>query len=283
MCAPNWHVPPRKLPGSWSNNARQSCFPVTKLNMAWMGDPQIWTSFLTLTGLEIVLGIDNLVLLSLLASRLPAGQQASARRLGLVLALGTRLVLLGAISWVIHLTVPVMSLAGHDFSARDLILIVGGAFLLFQGTREIHSNIEGEEKAEAEAAPPASGSFFRTVVQIAIFDMLFSLDSVITAVGVAEELWVMVAAIVIAMFVMVAGSKPLASFIERHASVKMLALSFLLLIGTVLLADGFGFHVPRGFIYAAMAFSVLVEGLNLLMARRRGAKTSRIGADKPAE
>jgi predicted tellurium resistance membrane protein TerC len=249
--------------------------------MAWLADPHIWASFVTLSALEIVLGIDNLVFLSLLAGRLPAGQRAGARKIGLALALGTRLALLGSIAWLIHLTEPVLSLAGHGFSWRDLILIGGGAFLLFKGTREIHLGVDaGDEDREAGQT---GASFLGTVVQIAVLDVVFSLDSVITAVGIAEEVWVMVAAIVTAMLLMLAASNPLASFIERNASVKMLALSFLLLIGMVLLADGFGFHVPRGYIYAAMGFSVLVECLNLLTARRRQTKRASANTGKTEE
>ncbi len=244
--------------------------------MAWLTDPQIWASFITLLALEIILGIDNLVFLSLLAGRLPEARRASARKVGLALALGTRLALLGSIAWLIHLTEPVLTLSGHDFSWRDLILIGGGGFLLFKSTREIHLDVDGRDD---EDVPRAAVSFLGTVLQIAVLDIVFSLDSVITAVGIAEHVWVMVAAIVMAMVVMVAASDPLAAFIERNASVKMLALSFLLLIGMVLLADGFGFHVPRGYIYTAMGFSVLVESLNLLTSRRR-TKRSRMSANK---
>jgi predicted tellurium resistance membrane protein TerC len=238
--------------------------------MEWLANPAIWASFVTLAALEIVLGIDNLVFIALLAGRLPPGQRDRARKLGLALALGTRLVLLGSIFWMVHLTYPVLSLFGHDFSWRDLILIGGGGFLLYKGTREIHLRVEGEEEGAAAGRPTAS--FAGTVAQIMLLDIVFSLDSVITAVGIAEEIWVMVAAIVVAMALMLVASGPLASFIERHASVKMLALSFLLLIGMVLVADGAGFHVPRGYIYAAMGFSVLVESLNLLVAQRRQTK-----------
>ncbi len=247
--------------------------------MIWLIDPHIWASFVTLLALEIVLGIDNLVFLSLLSGRLPPPQRAPARKIGLALALGTRLGLLGSIAWLIHLTEPVLSLGGRDFSCRDLILIGGGAFLLFKGTREIHLTVDGEDEAPGNGG--ASVSFVGTVLQIAVLDVVFSLDSVITAVGVAEQLWVMVAAIMAAMAVMLVAAPPLASFIERNASVKMLALSFLLLVGTVLAADGFGFHVPRGYIYAAMAFSVLVECLNLLAARRRQRKRTHQDANKP--
>jgi predicted tellurium resistance membrane protein TerC len=234
--------------------------------MGWLADPHVWASFVTLSALEIVLGVDNLVFIALLAGRLPLDQRDKARKLGLGLALGTRLALLGSIAWLVHLTDPVVSLAGRAFSWRDLILLAGGAFLLFKGTREIHLRVDGDNENDSLGRHEAS--FAGTITQIVLFDVVFSLDSVITAVGVAEDVWVMVAAIVAAMVLMLAASNPLASFIERHASVKMLALSFLLLIGMMLVADGFGFHVPRGYIYAAMGFSVLVEGLNLLVANR---------------
>ena len=188
------------------------------------------------------------------------------------------LALLWSIVWIIHLTEPVFSLAGHAFSWRDVILIAGGGFLLFKGTREIHLRVDGLED-DASARPGATG-FIRTVLEIMLLDVVFSLDSVITAVGIADEIWVMVAAIVAAMIVMLAASGPLAAFIERHASVKMLALSFLLLIGMVLVADGFSFHVPRGYVYAAMGFSILVESLNLIAARRRSTRSRRIQSRK---
>jgi len=239
--------------------------------MHWLTDPNVWASFVTLATLEIVLGVDNLVFIALLAGRLPLERRGKARKLGLGLALGTRLALLGSIAWLVHLTYPVVSLAGHAFSWRDLILLAGGAFLLFKGTREIHLRVEGDD--DDDDRHRNEPSFVGAIVQIVLFDVVFSIDSVITAVGVADDIWVMVAAIVAAMVLMLAASDPLAAFIERHASVKMLALSFLLLIGMMLVADGFGFHMPRGYVYAAMGFSVLVEGLNLLVAARRRAKT----------
>lgn len=247
--------------------------------MEWLANPQVWASFVTLAALEIVLGIDNLVFIALLAGRLPLGQRAQARRFGLALALGTRLVLLGSIFWLVHLTNPVLSLAGHDFSWRDLILIGGGGFLLFKGTREIHLRVDGE--GDGDEISRHGAGFAGTVAQIMLLDVVFSLDSVITAVGIAEEIWVMVAAIVAAMALMLVASGPLASFIERHASVKMLALSFLLLIGMVLVADGLGFHVPRSYIYAAMGFSVLVESLNLMATQQRRARKDRRNPNKP--
>ncbi len=242
--------------------------------MDWLADPHIWASFVTLSVLEIVLGVDNLVFIALLAGRLPQQQRDKARKIGLGLALGTRLALLGSIAWLVHLTDPVVSLASHAFSWRDLILLAGGGFLLFKGTREIHLRVDGDD--ETDDADRRKAGFLGTIVQIVLFDMVFSLDSVITAVGIADEIWVMVAAIVGAMILMLAASNPLAGFIERHASVRMLALSFLLLIGMMLVADGFGFHVPRGYVYAAMGFSVLVESLNLLVAHRRQTRRGRM-------
>jgi predicted tellurium resistance membrane protein TerC len=235
--------------------------------MEWLSDPQVWASFVALSALEIVLGIDNLVFIAILAARLPQAQQSRARKLCLSLALGTRLALLGSIAWLAHLTQPIFSVAGRDLSWRDVILAVGGAFLIYKGTREIHLRVEGEAAEDRPA--PAGVSFAGTITQIVLFDIVFSLDSVITAVGVAEHIWVMVAAIVAAMALMLAASDPLANFIERNPTVKMLALSFLLLIGMTLVADGMGFHVPRGYIYAAMGFSILVESLNMIAARRR--------------
>lgn len=237
------------------------------LAMHALTDPGVWASFLTLSVLEIVLGVDNLVFVALLAGRLPPAQRAPARRLGLALALGTRLMLLGSIAWLAHLTGPVVSLAGHGLSLRDLILIGGGSFLIYKGTHEIHRRTDDPDEVAAAGAKQAS--FAATIAQIMLLDVMFSLDSIITAVGIAEQTWVMALAIVAAMAVLLMASDVVAVFIERHASVKMLALSFLLLIGTVLVADGAGFHVPRGYLYVAMGFSVLVEMLNLMAARRR--------------
>ncbi len=239
--------------------------------MDWMHDPHIWASFIALLSLEIVLGVDNLVFIALLAGRLPQDQQSKARTTGLVLALGTRLALLWFIAFLVHLTEPVVSLGNWQFSWRDLILLLGGGFLLFKGTREIHFRVEGNEDKEAATRGKIPG-FVGTIVQIVLFDIVFSLDSVITAIGTADDVPVMIAAIVGAMILMLAASKPLSAFIDRHASVKMLALSFLLLIGVMLVADGCGFHVPRGYVYAAMGFSVAVECLNLMAARRRRTK-----------
>jgi predicted tellurium resistance membrane protein TerC len=236
--------------------------------LADLSDPQIWLSLVTLAVLEIVLGIDNIVFIAVLTQKLPKERQALARRLGIGFALVTRLMLLFAIAWVIGLTAPIIEIWGHPVSWRDIILIGGGAFLIYKSTHEIHGSLEGEED---ETGRRVAANFFAVVAQIGLLDIIFSLDSVITAVGMAEHVWIMVTAIVIAMVIMLVAAGPVASFVERHPTVKMLALSFLLLIGTALIADGFGFHIPKGYIYAAMGFSVLVEALNLL-ARRRKAK-----------
>ena len=240
--------------------------------MDWLTDPALWASLVTLTVLEIVLGIDNLVFIAILAGRLPAGQQSRARQLGLALALITRLALLASIAWIIGLTRPLLELFGHPVSWRDIVLVAGGLFLLFKGTREIHHALEGD--GPEEKAATVRTSLAGVVVQIMLLDVVFSLDSVITAVGMASELWVMATAIIIAVVIMLAASGPLADFVQRYPTVKMLALSFLLLIGMTLIADGAGFHVPKGYIYAAIGFSVGVEALNQFAARRRRLRRS---------
>jgi predicted tellurium resistance membrane protein TerC len=239
--------------------------------MEWLFDLEIWASLLTLTALEIVLGIDNLVFIAILAGRLPAEQQNRARQLGLAMALLTRLALLASITWIIGLTQPVFDLSGHPVSWRDIVLAAGGLFLLYKGTREIHHALE-DDRPEGEDAEHARTSLIGVVTQIMVLDVVFSLDSVITAVGMANTLWVMATAIIIAVAIMLAASGPLAEFVQRHPTVKMLALSFLILIGMTLIADGAGFHVPKGYIYAAIGFSVGVETLNQFAARRRGAR-----------
>ena len=236
----------------------------------WLLDPQIWASLLTLTVLEIVLGIDNLIFISIVAGRLPAHQQARARTVGLALALFMRLALLASISWLVGLTATVFTLGGHGFSWRDLILAGGGLFLLYKGTKEIHELVEGDDHGEVtDAAPKRKVTFASVIGQIVVLDIVFSLDSVITAVGMADNLWVMSTAVLVAVVIMLFASGTVASFVNNHPSVKMLALAFLLLIGMVLVADGMGFHVPKGFIYAAMGFSVAVESLNLLARKKR--------------
>ena len=226
-------------------------------------------ALVTLTVLEIVLGIDNVIFISILAGKLPAGQQARARKWGLMAAMGTRLLLLASLAWMIRLTQPLFTLASHPFSGRDLILIIGGLFLLFKSTREIHEKLEGEEGHMSARVMP---SFAAVVGQIMVLDIVFSLDSVITAVGMADDLSVMVAAVVLAVAVMMLSAGGISAFVEQHPTVKVLALSFLLLIGCSLIADGFGVHIPKGYIYFAMGFSVFVEMINLRMAKKRRAK-----------
>ena len=237
----------------------------------WLLDPQIWASLVTLTILEIVLGIDNLIFISIVAGRLPAHQQARARSVGLSLALFMRLALLASISWLVGLTATIFSVGGHGFSWRDLILAGGGLFLLYKGTKEIHELVEGGEEGGdvTDEAPKRKVSFASVIGQIIVLDIVFSLDSVITAVGMADNLWVMSTAVLVAVVIMLFASGTVANFVNRHPSVKMLALAFLLLIGMVLVADGMGFHVPKGFIYAAMGFSVAVESLNLMARKKR--------------
>ena len=228
--------------------------------MEWISDPQIWIALGTLTVLEIVLGIDNIVFISILTGKLPVHQQAKGRSLGLLLALGMRVLLLFSLSWVIRLTAPIVTVWGHEISGRDLILILGGLFLLAKSTHEIHQKLEGEEGSKSAAVRP---SFGNVMVQIVLLDIVFSLDSVITAVGMVQQLGVMIAAVVLAMVFMLLFAGSIGSFVHRHPTVKMLALSFLLLIGVTLIAEGFDQHISKGYIYFAMAFSVFVEFLNL--------------------
>ncbi len=233
----------------------------------WMMDPAIWASFLTLSLLEVVLGIDNIIFLSIISSYLPKDQQAKARRIGLIMALAMRIALLASIAWIIGLTQPIFSIFEHEVSWRDIILGAGGLFLIYKGTDEIHHEIEGHE--EGESKPKKVHSFMNVIVQIAILDMVFSLDSVITAVGMADHLPVMIAAVVFAIIVMMVAAEPTAAFIERHPTIKMLALSFLLLVGVALIADAMHFHIPRGYLYFAIAFSIGVEILNMVVRKRR--------------
>ncbi|HZZ94561.1 MAG TPA: TerC family protein [Usitatibacter sp.] len=239
----------------------------------WVSDPAIWLSLATLAGLEIVLGIDNLVFIAILTERLPQARRALGRKVGLALALLTRLMLLGALAWIVTLTRPVLRAGGVDLSWRDLMLLAGGLFLLVKATREIHHSVEGDAAPEHGVAGAAvvRVSFAAIVAQIAVVDIIFSLDSVITAVGMADRLWVMVLAVVIAMVLMIVASTPLAEFVAAHPTVKMLALSFLLMIGVVLVADGLHFHIPKGYVYSSLAFSIIVEALNFRARRRRAA------------
>jgi predicted tellurium resistance membrane protein TerC len=228
--------------------------------MEWLTSPEIWAALVTLTVLEIVLGIDNIIFISILASKLPREQQARARRVGLALAMLMRIGLLFSLAWVIRLTAPLFTVLGEEISGRDLILILGGLFLLAKSTHEIHDKLEGEE---GRAAGKVAASFAGVLVQIMLLDVVFSLDSVITAVGMADELGVMVAAVVIAVIIMMVSAGTISTFVDRHPTVKMLALSFLLLIGLSLLLEGFDQHIPKGYIYFAMGFSVFVEMINL--------------------
>jgi len=233
--------------------------------MEWMTDPQAWIALLTLTVLEIVLGIDNIIFISILVGKLPEKQQPKARRLGLFLAMFLRIGLLASIAWMAKLTAPLFTVLGQGISGRDLILLTGGVFLLFKATREIHDRLEGEEEG---ANARAVASFTAVIIQILLLDIVFSLDSVITAVGMADHLPVMIAAVVIAVGVMMFAAGPISNFVSRHPTIKMLALSFLLLIGMSLIAEGLGRHIPKGYIYFAMAFSVFVEMLNLRSSKK---------------
>ena len=233
--------------------------------MSGLTQPEIWIALFTLTALEIVLGIDNIVFISILSGKLPPHQQDRGRLVGLGAAMMTRILLLFSLAWVIGLTQPFFSVLGLEFAGRDLILIGGGLFLLAKSTGEIHERLEGEMGHRDAAAAP---SFAGVIAQIALLDIVFSLDSVITAVGMARDLWVMVTAIVVAVGIMMAASGPISRFVEGHPTVKMLALSFLLLIGMSLIAEGMGLHIPKGYIYFAMGFSVFVEILNLRLRSR---------------
>ena len=228
--------------------------------MEWLTNPQIWIGFVTLTVLEIVLGIDNVVFISILAGKLPNHQQQRAVRVGLSLAVLTRILLLLSLAWIIGLTAPLFAVLGRQFTGRDLILIGGGLFLLAKSTREIHDKLEGVEgHASARVAP----SFRSVIVQILLLDVVFSLDSVITAVGMVREIGVMIAAVIVALGIMLLSAEAINSFVNRHPTIKMLALSFLLLIGATLIMEGLGQHIPKGYIYFAMGFAVFVEMLNL--------------------
>jgi predicted tellurium resistance membrane protein TerC len=240
--------------------------------MDWITEPQAWIGFATLTLLEIVLGIDNIVFISILADKLPREQQPRARLLGLALAMITRILLLVSLTWIIRLTAPLFVVLGEEISGRDLVLLVGGLFLLAKSTHEIHGNLEGPE-GEGEARTRAS--FVAVLIQIMLLDIVFSLDSVITAVGMVDEIGVMVAAVVAAVGFMMLFSRPISDFVSRHPTVKMLALSFLLMIGVALIAEGLDQHIPKGYIYFAMAFSVGVEMLNL-RARKAHAEAVRL-------
>jgi predicted tellurium resistance membrane protein TerC len=234
--------------------------------MAWIAQPEAWIALATLTALEIVLGIDNIIFISVLVSRLPAHQRQRARVLGLGLAMGTRIALLLSLTWLMGMTEPILTVLAQEVSARDLILTVGGAFLIFKATREIHESLEGPIGPTGPAL--ARAAFGAVLVQIAIIDIVFSLDSVITAVGLVNQVPVMVIAIVLAVIVMMFAARPIGEFVDAHPTVKMLALSFLILVGVALIGEGFDLHIPKGYIYFAMAFSVAVEMLNIRLRRR---------------
>lgn len=231
----------------------------------WVASPEAWVALVTLTALEIVLGIDNIIFISILVGRLPEAQRNFARRMGLGLAMLTRLGLLFSISWVMGLTKPWFELFGMSISGRDLVLIGGGLFLLFKATHEIHNSLEGAEGNDKQIVVTGLGS---VLIQIAILDIVFSLDSVITAVGLVEHIALMAIAIVLAVLVMLFAAKPIGDFVEKHPTIKILALSFLILVGVTLIVEGFDIHVPKGYIYFAMAFSVSVEFINLRMRKK---------------
>ena len=234
--------------------------------MEWLALPEVWIALLSLTALEIVLGVDNIIFISILVSRLPPAKRQQARVIGLGLAMVTRIALLLSLAWMMRLTGPLFSVFAHEISGRDLILIGGGLFLLAKSVMEIHNSLEGEAH---KPGTPKHADFFGTLIQIAIIDIVFSLDSVITAVGMVSQVSVMVLAIVIAVVVMMFAARPIGDFVDAHPTIKMLALSFLLLVGMALIGEGFEMHIPKGYIYFAMAFSVAVEMLNLRLRKKR--------------
>jgi predicted tellurium resistance membrane protein TerC len=233
--------------------------------MELLTDPQAWIAFLTLTALELVLGIDNVIFISILVDKLPQARRSLARRLGLFLAMFMRIGLLFLLSWLVELTQPLFTVLGQELSGRDLIMIAGGLFLLWKSTKEIHGLVQGES---GESSGAARATFGAVLVQIMLIDIVFSLDSIITAVGMVDELQIMIAAVIVSVALMMGFSGAIGRFVSSHPTIKMLALSFLLLIGLVLIADGFDHHVPKGYVYFAMAFSVAVEMLNLRMRRK---------------
>lgn len=248
--------------------------------MDWMTDPSVWLALITLTALETVLGIDNIIFIAILAGKLPQNQQARARTIGLALAMITRIALLFSITLIMKLTAPMFTIFRVEISGRDIILILGGLFLLAKSTLEIHANLEGEEAHVKEGVKRAKVTFGGVIVQIMLLDIVFSLDSVITAIGLAQQLAVMVAAIVIAVLVMMLVSGKISNFVDRHPTIKILALSFLLLIGFALVGEGFDLHIPKGYIYFAMAFSTFVEILNM---RTQKAKPAPVKLHRPKQ
>ncbi len=247
----------------------------------WMASPEAWLALVTLTALEIVLGIDNIIFISVLVGRLPEHQRNSARIIGLSLAMISRLLLLLSLAWMMRLTEPLFTVLEHEISGRDLILIAGGLFLLWKSTQEIWESLEGAEDTGADK-PGAVASYGMILMQIAIIDIVFSLDSVITAVGMVEDIPVMVIAIVIAVAVMMLAAKPIGEFVDRHPSIKMLALSFLILVGVVLVGEGWDLHIPKGYIYFAMAFAFAVEIVNIRM-RKKSAKPVHLHKTMPGQ
>jgi predicted tellurium resistance membrane protein TerC len=238
-------------------------------HFSFVSDPTAWVALLTLVVLEVVLGIDNLIFISILTNKLPKEQQSRARRLGIGAALIMRLALLATISIIVQLTTPIFTLFGHGFSWRDLILIAGGLFLVWKATKEIHHTVDPEDHKDTLVGQAAQLTLGAAIFQILLLDLVFSIDSIITAVGMTDEIAIMYIAVIVAVSAMMLAANPLANFIERNPTIVMLALGFLLMIGMTLIADGMGYHVPKGYIYAAMGFSALVEGLNMLARRRR--------------
>jgi len=234
--------------------------------LEWLLNPEALVALATLVALEVVLGIDNIIFISILAGKLPADQQARARNTGLILAMVTRLLLLLSITWIMKLTAPIFTVMSNEISGRDLILIIGGLFLLGKSTFEIHDKLEGEDHS---AIGVAARSFAATIVQILLLDIVFSLDSIITAVGIVSQIEIMITAVIISVIFMLIFAGPVSKFVDKHPTVKMLALSFLLMIGFTLIADGFDYHIPKGYIYFSMAFSIFVEMLNLKLRTKR--------------
>jgi predicted tellurium resistance membrane protein TerC len=239
------------------------------MHFHWLSDPTAWVALVTLVVLEVVLGIDNLIFISILTNKLPEHQRARARRLGISAALIMRLVLLATISFIVQLTAPLFTAFGHPFSWRDLILIAGGLFLVWKATKEIHHTVDPEDHKDSMVGETLQITLSGAIFQILLLDLVFSIDSIITAVGMTDEIAIMYIAVIVAVSVMMLAAAPLAKFIEKNPTIVMLALGFLLMIGMTLIADGMGFHVPKGYIYAAMGFSALVEGLNMLARRRK--------------
>ncbi|MEO5509844.1 MAG: TerC family protein [Longimicrobiales bacterium] len=248
--------------------------------MNWLSDPSVWIAFATLTALEIVLGIDNVIFISILSGKLKADEREKARVMGLALAMIMRILLLMVLAWIIKLTAPLFHVVGHPISGRDLILIVGGIFLVGKSTHEIHESLEGALDEHSTRTAP---SFMSVLVQILLLDIVFSLDSVITAIGMVDQLGVMIAAVIVAVGFMMFFSKSIAAFVHKHPTIKMLALSFLLLIGVTLIAEGLGQHISKGYIYFAMAFSVMVELLNIKLQKKKKNKAPPLNLRGDAE